>query len=162
MKLLQEHINTDHKGNVAEFSRKIGKSRQSVERYIKQGFMWNGQVMKPVTLPLTQAESPLCLTQLNAYDDFYAKNPEGSDLSMLEHVTRVTDRSRTNSVESVVGEMERLILMAQESTGKNPCQILSALVKEMLLSDDSDPCHANGIEFVKACDCALSGGSDDN
>tara|TARA_R110000772_G_C13310322_1_gene440446 strand:- start:34430 stop:34726 length:297 start_codon:yes stop_codon:yes gene_type:complete len=65
------------------------------------------------------------------------------------------DRSRTNSVDSVVEEIKRLMTLAGLECKAQPCEILSALVNDTLLSDDTDPCHVYGLDFIKACDKAM-------
>ena len=60
-------------------------------------------------------------------------------------VCNVLDRSRTNSLDSVVEEMKRLMML----TDATPCQVLSAFVKDTLLSDSDDPCHVYGLDFAK-------------
>ena len=67
------------------------------------------------------------------------------------------DCSRTNSVESVVEEFKRLMTLAGLECKAKPCEILSALVNDTLLSDDTDPCHVYGLDFIKACDKAMCG-----
>lgn len=70
-------------------------------------------------------------------------------------VCTVLDRSRTNSVESVVEEIKRLMVLAGLECKAKPCEILSSLVNDTLLSDDTDPCHVYGLDFIKACDKAM-------
>lgn len=65
------------------------------------------------------------------------------------------DRSRTNSAQSVVEEMKRLMVLAGRECNAKPCEILSGLVNDTLLSDDTDPCHVYGLDFIKACDKAM-------
>lgn len=72
-------------------------------------------------------------------------------------VCEVLDRSRTNSVESVVEEFKRLMVKAGLECNAKPCEILSALVNDTLLSDETDQCHVYGLDFIKACDKAMCG-----
>jgi hypothetical protein len=82
--------------------------------------------------------------------------PDSSIVPIIS-VCEGLDRSRTNSIDSVVEEFKRLMVKAGVECQAKPCEILSALVNDTLLSDDSDPCHVYGLEFIKACDKAMCG-----
>ena len=69
------------------------------------------------------------------------------------------DKLNTKSVESVVEEMKRLMTIAGLENKINPCDIMSALVNDTLLSDDSDPLHVFGPDFICACNKAMTGGN---
>ena len=67
------------------------------------------------------------------------------------------DKLNTKSVESVVEEIKRLMTIAGLENKIKPCDIMSALVNDTLLSDDSDPLHVSSFDFIPACDKALCG-----
>lgn len=93
------------------------------------------------------------LTVIQAIDSVAAEAP----MLPIVAVCEVLDRSRTNSVESVVEEFKRLMVKAGLECGAKPCEILSALVNDTLLSDETDQCHVYGLDFIKACDKAMCG-----
>lgn len=93
-------------------------------------------------------------TVMQAVDAMESKFPNMPAVGVVA-VCNVLDRSRTNSVESVVEEFKRLMVLAGLECNAKPCEILSALVNDTLLSDDTDPCHVYGLDFVKACDKAM-------
>lgn len=60
-------------------------------------------------------------------------------------------------VEQAVQRLRETLLDTSLQTGLTPCSLLSELVKSVLLSDDDDPCHVYGIDFIRGCECALRG-----
>tara|TARA_R110000751_G_C13705797_1_gene473881 strand:- start:559 stop:798 length:240 start_codon:yes stop_codon:yes gene_type:complete len=72
-------------------------------------------------------------TVLQAIDEVAPDEP----MIPIMMVCNVLDRSRTNSLDSVVEEMKRLMML----TDVTPCQLLSAFVRDTLLPDSDDPCH---------------------
>tara|TARA_R110000803_G_scaffold48360_2_gene100472 strand:+ start:259 stop:579 length:321 start_codon:yes stop_codon:yes gene_type:complete len=83
-------------------------------------------------------------TVMQAVDAMESKFPNMPAVGVLA-VCDVLDRSRTNSVDSVVEEMKRLMLL----TDATPCEVLSAFVKDTLLSETDHPCHVYGIDFAE-------------
>ena len=70
-------------------------------------------------------------------------------------VCNILDRSRTNSVESVVEEIKRLITLAGLECKASPCDIVAELMCETLLSDGSDPLHIYMFDIIPICNKAM-------
>lgn len=95
-------------------------------------------------------------TVMQAIDAIEPKFPTMPSVGVVA-VCNILDRSRTNSVDSVVEEMKRLMLLAGLECQASPCQILSALAKDTLSSNSDDPCHVYGIDFGKALNEVMCG-----
>lgn len=67
------------------------------------------------------------------------------------------DKLNTKSVDSVVEEMKRLMEIAGLENKISPCEILSAFVKDVLLSETDHPNHVNGLEFGEALNKIMCG-----
>lgn len=65
-------------------------------------------------------------------------------------------------LEQAVQRMRDTLLNTSRETGATPCILLAELVKSVLLSDDDDPCHVYGIDFIRGCECALRGETSGN
>jgi len=49
-------------------------------------------------------------------------------------------------------DIERLLIERSEQTGAPLVEVLAALVKSALMSDEEDAFHVYGIDFINACD----------
>ena len=87
-------------------------------------------------------------TVMQAVDAIEPKFP-GMPAVGVVAVCNILDRSRTNSVESVVEEIKRLMVLAGLECKATPCEILSGLVGDVLLSETSHPCHVYGLDFAE-------------
>lgn len=93
------------------------------------------------------------LTLIQAIDSVASEAPMLPIVSVCE----VLDRSKTNSVDSVVEEIERLMVLAGLECKASPCDILSALAKKTLLSNSGNPNHVNGLELGEALNKIMFG-----
>lgn len=57
-----------------------------------------------------------------------------------------------NGVENIVGD----IIVTAAAYDIEPSELLARVVSRMLLSDDDDICHVNGLEFMQKCDKVLT------
>tara|TARA_R110000824_G_scaffold400649_1_gene608649 strand:- start:46 stop:357 length:312 start_codon:yes stop_codon:yes gene_type:complete len=89
------------------------------------------------------------ITVVQAVDAIERKFPKMPSAGVVA-VCNILDRSRTNSVESVVEEIERLMVLAGIQCNASSCDILSALAQKTLSSHSDDQNHVNGLDFGRA------------
>ncbi len=90
---------------------------------------------------------------VTALDRSNSQIPAVHALALQVHL----DKLNTKSLDDVVDEIKRLMTMAGLKNKIKPCEIMSKLVNDTLLSDDLDPLHVSSFDFIPACDKALCG-----
>lgn len=55
----------------------------------------------------------------------------------------------------MLDQLKRDLLAEARETGEPVAEVLARLVRECLMSDDADPCHVDGVEFIRTCDSVL-------